>query len=90
MGLGKTVQTVSMIAYLTEFENAPGPHMVLLSLTYTNTHALSHTLSLSHTHVRTYTLSISHVLSFLFLSFPFFENAPGGVFEAIPCAMCTW
>lgn len=29
MGLGKTVQTVAMIGYLTEFKNAPGPHMVL-------------------------------------------------------------
>ena len=28
MGLGKTVQTVAMIAYLTEFKDAPGPHMV--------------------------------------------------------------
>jgi SWI/SNF-related matrix-associated actin-dependent regulator of chromatin subfamily A member 5 len=29
MGLGKTVQTVAMIGYLTEFKDAPGPHMVL-------------------------------------------------------------
>uniref|UniRef100_A0A6U2D0V6 Uncharacterized protein n=2 Tax=Hemiselmis andersenii TaxID=464988 RepID=A0A6U2D0V6_HEMAN len=29
MGLGKTVQTVAMIGYLTEYKNAPGPHMVL-------------------------------------------------------------
>ena len=29
MGLGKTVQTVAMIGYLTEYKDAPGPHMVL-------------------------------------------------------------
>ncbi|EKX31046.1 hypothetical protein GUITHDRAFT_83481 [Guillardia theta CCMP2712] len=29
MGLGKTVQTVAMIGYLTEFKDAPGPHMIL-------------------------------------------------------------
>ncbi len=36
MGLGKTVQSISMLAYLREVENIRGPHLIVCPLTVTN------------------------------------------------------
>lgn len=36
MGLGKTVQSISMLAYMREVENIRGPHLIVCPLTVTN------------------------------------------------------
>ena len=36
MGLGKTVQSISMLAYMYEVENIRGPHLIVCPLTVTN------------------------------------------------------